>query len=165
MTLIRAARDADLLRIVAILNDAITHTTAIWSLRPATLEARAAWLAERTGRGFPVLVAERAGQVLGFASFGNFRPFDGYLHTVEHSLYVDAACRRQGVGKAMLDALIGRARDLGMHAMIGGIEAGNLGSLDLHRQAGFIEAGRLPEVGRKFDRWLDLVFMQKMLND
>ena len=161
---IRDARRPDLERILAIVNEAIASTTSIWSVTPTTLAARAVWLDERQDRGFPVLVAVRDDRVCGFASFGDFRPHEGYLHTVEHSIYIDAAVRRQGIGAALLDALIERASDLGMHAMIGGIEAGNIGSLDLHRKAGFVETGRLPEVGRKFDRWLDLVFMQKMLS-
>lgn len=165
--ILRDAVPADLPAVLAILNDAIAHTTAVWSLKPATLASREAWLAERQGRGFPVLVAEAggaaAGGVLGFASFGDFRPWEGYLHTVEHSVYVAAAARGRGVGGLLLEALIGRARAMGKHVMVAGIEAGNLASIRLHARQGFVETGRLPEVGRKFDRWLDLVLMQRIL--
>lgn len=164
MPTIRDATEADLPAILAITNQAIAETTAVWNSTPATIEARAAWMRDRQGRGFPVLVAEDAGEVLGFASFADFRPFEGYLHTVEHSIYVAPAAQRRGVGAGLLAALVERARAMNKHAMIGGVEAGNIASLALHQRAGFVEVGRLPEVGRKFGRWLDLVFMQKTLD-
>jgi phosphinothricin acetyltransferase len=159
---IRDATEADLPAILAITNEAIVNSTAVWSIAPATLETRAAWMRERQARGFPVLVAVD-GDVIGFASFGDFRPWDGYLHTVEHSIYVAPSAQGKGAGTALLAALVARATALGKHVMVGGIEAGNTASLALHRRAGFVETGRLPEVGRKFGRWLDLVFMQKVL--
>ena len=161
---IRDATDADLPRILDITNEAIANTTAVWSLTPATLATRAAWLAERRAKNFPVLAAiDDDGALLGFASFGDFRPWEGYLHTVEHSVYVDTSARRRGIGIALIEALIPRAQALGKHVMIAGIEAGNQISIDLHAKLGFIETGRLLQVGRKFDRWLDLVFMQRVL--
>jgi len=163
---IRDADDSDLPRILEITNEAIANTTAVWSLAPATLETRRAWLAERRARGFPVLVAiDQGGALLGFASFGDFRPWEGYLHTVEHSVYVDTRARRRGIGAALVEALIPRAQALGKHVMIAGIEAGNTISIELHRKLGFAETGRLLQVGRKFDRWLDLVFMQRALGN
>jgi phosphinothricin acetyltransferase len=164
MPTIRDATDADLPQILAITNAAIVETTAVWNNTLATLEARGAWMRDRQARGFPVLVADDDGVVLGFASFGDFRPFEGYLHTVEHSIYVATSAHRRGVGSALLAALVERATALGKHVIVGGIEAGNTASLALHARAGFVETGRLPEVGQKFGRWLDLVFMQKMLN-
>jgi phosphinothricin acetyltransferase len=160
---IRDATEADLPAILAITNEAIANTTAVWSIALATLATRRAWFEERRGRGFPVLVATEGDGVIGFASFGDFRPWDGYLHTVEHSIYVAPAAHGRGAGRALLTALIDRAEALGKHVMVGGIEAGNAASLALHRRAGFEETGRLREVGRKFDRWLDLVFVQKLL--
>ena len=161
---IRDAGEAELPRILEITNEAIANTTAIWSSAPETLEERGAWFAQRRARNFPVLVAvDAAGGVLGYGSFGDFRMRDGYRRTVEHSVYVDVTQRRHGLGRALLEALIERAQGLGLHAMIGGIEAGNEPSLRLHRQLGFVETGRLPQVGYKFGRWLDLVFMQRML--
>ncbi len=164
MPTIRDATEADLPQILAITNAAILETTAVWNNTLATLEARGAWMRDRQGRGFPVLVAEDNGQVLGFASFGDFRPFEGYLHTVEHSIYVATSAHRRGVGSALLATLVERATAMGKHVIVGGIEAGNVASLALHARAGFVETGRMPEVGQKFGRWLDLVFMQKMLN-
>lgn len=160
---VRDATEADLGCILEITNEAIAHTTAIWSLTPATLETRRAWFRERTARGFPILVAAQDGGVLGFGSFGDFRPWEGYLHTVEHSVYVQPEAQGRGIGTALLVALVARAGTLGKHAMVAGIEGNNAASLALHRRAGFEESGRLRQVGRKFDRWLDLVFMQKLL--
>jgi phosphinothricin acetyltransferase len=111
-----------------------------------------------------VLVAVEGDAVLGYASYGPFRPFDGYRRTVEHSVYVAENARRRGVGEALLKALEVEARRAGMHAMIGGVAADNEPSLRLHEKLGFVETGRMPEVGQKFGRWLDLVFMQKMLD-
>lgn len=162
---IRDATSSDLPRIAEILNEAIANSTAVWSSRPTTLEARRTWFEERRARGFPVLVAEQSeGRILGFASFGDFRPWEGYAGTVEHSLYVDVGARRRGIGARLLAALIERARALGLHAMVGGIESSNAASLRLHETLGFVESGRLREVGRKFDRWLDLVFVLRLLD-
>ena len=161
--LIRDAAAADLPRILDITNHAILNGTALWTIVPATLESRLAWMAERQGAGHSVLVVEQDGAVAGYGSYGPFRPHDGYLHTVEHSLYIDPAAARRGLGTAMLQALLERATAAGKHAMIGGIEAGNIASVALHRRLGFSMAGTLPQVGRKFDRWLDLVFMHRLL--
>ena len=161
---LRDAAEADLPRILAITNDAILRTTAIWSLEPTTLDERRAWLRGRRERGYPVLVAVGAdGRVLGFGSYGEFRPREGYRHTVEHSLYVDAAARGRGIGSALLSALLERAAAEGRHAVVAGIDGENHGSIRLHERFGFEHVGRLREVGRKFDRWLDLVFMQRLL--
>lgn len=161
--MIRDATEADLPAILAITNQAILHTTALWTIEPATLQTRAAWMQERLAGGFPVLVAERDGVVTGFGSFGSFRPHDGYLHSVEHSLYVAPEHQGQGLGRALLETLVERAAALGKHAVVGGIEAGNNASLALHRACGFQETATLPQVGRKFDRWLDLTFVVRLL--
>jgi phosphinothricin acetyltransferase len=163
MTEIRDATEADLPDILEITNEAIANTVAVWTLAPTTLAARRDWFNDRRARNFPVLVAQAGGSVIGFASFGDFRPWEGYLHSVEHSLYVRPEAQGRGAGKALLAALIHRATVMGKHVMIGGIEAGNAVSIGLHRRSGFEEAGTLREVGRKFDRWLDLLFMQKIL--
>ena len=160
---VRAATEQDLPAILDITNDAILHGTALWSLTPVDLAARRAWMRERVGGGFPVLVAEHDGRVAGFGSYGHFRPHEGYLHTVEHSLYVLPAARGLGVGTALLEALLADASAAGRHVMIGGIEATNQVSIALHERAGFTPAAVLHQVGRKFGRWLDLLFMQKLL--
>jgi len=160
---LRDATEVDLERILEITNHAIAHTTAIWSLASTTLDERAAWFRVRRERGFPVVVAVDAERVVGFASYGEFRPREGYRHSVEHSLYVDAELRGRGIGAMLLANVVERARVAGLHAMIGAIDADNAVSIRLHERHGFRVVGHLPEVGRKFDRWLDLIFMQRML--
>nr|WP_321985162.1 N-acetyltransferase family protein [uncultured Lichenicoccus sp.] len=160
---IRAATEQDLPAILEITNDAIMNSTALWSLTPVDLAARLAWMRERVGDGFPVLVAEHDGRVAGYASYGRFRPHEGYLHTVEHSLYVHPAARGQRIGTALLDALLADATASGRHVMIGGIEATNRVSIALHERAGFTPAAVLHQVGHKFGRWLDLLFVQKLI--
>jgi len=163
MISIRSATPSDLPAILAIYNHAVRETTAIWNWSEVDLANRRAWFDARADQGYPILVADDEGRTLGYASYGDWRPFDGYRHTVEHSVYVDAAARGRGLGRALLEALIEAARRQGKHVMLGGIDAANGASLALHRGIGFVETARMPEVGRKFDRWLDLVFMQKML--
>lgn len=163
---IRDARPADAEGIAAIYNDAVAHTTAIWN--DATVDAadRAAWIAARQASGYPVLVAVDQGDtVVGYASFGDWRPFDGYRHTVEHSVYVRSDQRGGGIGRALMLTLIERARRLGKHVMVAGVEAGNEGSLRLHERLGFEHAGTLRQVGTKFGAWLDLTFLQLTLDD
>jgi L-amino acid N-acyltransferase YncA len=151
---IRNAIEADLPAILAITNDAILNTTSSWNVHPTTLEARRQWLADRQAANLPVLVCVIEDAVAGFGSYGTFRAWDGYRLTVEHSIYVDTTFRRRGVGRLLLAALIDHAAEAGMHVMMGVISADNEVSITLHEQFGFATVGRLPEVGRKFDRWL-----------
>lgn len=162
---IRDAKAEDAAGIAAIYNDAVATTTAIWNDVTVDAENRAAWIAARQGAGFPVLVAVEGEVVLGYAAFGDFRAFDGYLGTVEHSVYVAASARGAGLGRALLAALIPRARGMGKHAMVGAIEAGNAASIRLHLSLGFVQVGLMPQVGQKFGRWLDLALLQLTLDD
>jgi phosphinothricin acetyltransferase len=163
---VRDARDGDLEGVTAIYNDAVLNTTAIWNEVAVDIANRRAWLADRERAGYPVLVAvEEDGSVLGYASFGDWRAFDGYRHTVEHSVYVRADMRGRGIGRVLLKELIERARAIGKHVMVAGIEAGNRGSIALHEKLGFEQVGLLPQVGMKFGRWLDLAFLQLVLDD
>lgn len=161
--IVRPATTADLPAILAIYNDAVVSTTAIWNDTVVDIDNRIAWFEARARQHYPVLVAELEGAVVGYGSFGDFRPFDGYRHSVEHSVYVAAEARRRGVASALLAALVERATAMGKHVMIAGIAADNAASIRLHRENGFVETGRLPEVGTKFGQWLDLVFMQRIL--
>jgi phosphinothricin acetyltransferase len=102
--------------------------------------------------------------VAGYASFGDWRAWDGYRHTVEHSVYVRADRRGDGIGEALMLALIERARTSGKHVMVAAIEAGNAGSIRLHEKLGFERVGHLKEVGAKFGGWLDLAFLQLTLD-
>lgn len=161
--LIRPAIAGDLPAILAIYNDVIQHSTAVYCDDPVSLDDRQNWFAGRQAQGYPVLVAEQDGQVIGYASFGDFRGYPGFRHTVEHSVHLSAASRGQGIGSALVQALIPLAAALGKHVMVAGIDAENQGSVRFHQRLGFSEVGRMPEVGYKFGRWLDLVLMQRML--
>jgi L-amino acid N-acyltransferase YncA len=161
---IRDATETDLPAILAIHNEAVLHGTSIWSTVPVDLDNRRAVLADRRAKGYAFLVADEGGTVLGYASFGDFRPHDGYYKTVEHSVYVHPDHQRRGVASRLMGPLIEAARGCGKHVMIGGIDATNAPSIRFHEGFGFVETGRLPAVGFKFGRYLDLVFMQKMLD-
>jgi phosphinothricin acetyltransferase len=154
---------ADVPAIVSIYNDVLATSTAIFSDEPVTVADMSARLAARRERGYATIVARKGERVLGYASFGEFRSWPGYRTTVEHSVYVDASRRRAGVGMLLMGELIKRAAGAGMHAMVGGIDADNGASLALHERLGFERVALLPEVARKFDRWLDLVLVQLML--
>lgn len=158
--LIRDAAEADLSAIRDIYNHAVEHTTAIWNETLVDLDNRLEWFRMRKSRGFPVIVAEMDGKVAGYASYGDWRAFDGYRHTVEHSVYVDKDCRGAGIGEKLMRALIERASAGDIHVMIAGIEAENTASVRLHEKLGFRIAGTFSEVGIKFGRWLDLTCME-----
>lgn len=161
---IRDAESGDVEGITAIYNDAVANSTAIWNETLVDRANRLAWLQERKRAGFPVLVAVSDGSVIGYASFGDWRAFDGYRYTVEHSVYVRADQRGNGIGKALMLTLIARAEQLGKHVMVAGITADNVGSIRLHEKLGFEHVGHLKQVGTKFNRWLDLVLLQLMLD-
>lgn len=158
--IIRDATEADLPAIRDIYNHAVEHTTAIWNEVLIDIDNRRAWLELRRAKGFPVLVAERDGKVAGYASYGDWRAFDGYRHTVEHSVYVDKDCRGGGIGRQLMAALVDRAKTGNVHVMIAAIEAENQASIALHERMGFILVGIHREVGTKFGRWLDLAMME-----
>jgi L-amino acid N-acyltransferase YncA len=159
--LIRDALQADLKGILDIYNDAVLNTTAIWNEQAVDLTNRKVWFDARQAQGYPILVMADAGnEVLGYASFGDWRPFDGFRHTVEHSVYVRSDQRGNGLGPKLMQALIERARACDKHIMVAAIESGNSASVSLHERLGFIVTGQMAEVGTKFGRWLDLTFMQ-----
>lgn len=163
--LVRDARENDLPEILAIHNSAIAETTAIWDTEPADLAERQAWFEARTAAGCPVLVAEIDGAVAGYASYGQFRPKSGYRFSVENSVYVADRFHRRGVAKALMTELLERARKGDVHTMIAAIETSNQISITLHEKFGFKITGQMPEVGFKFDRWMDLTLMQIILGD
>jgi phosphinothricin acetyltransferase len=159
--LIRDAAEGDLPQILGIYNDVIATTSAVYSELPVTLEDRLWWWRSRVAAAYPVLVAADDSGILGFSSFGDFRAWPCYSLTVEHSVHIRADRRGQGLGAALLLPLFPRAAALGKHMMIAAIDAHNEPSLRLHQRLGFERAGYFREVGFKFDRWLDLVFMQR----
>lgn len=161
---IRDATLGDIPAIVAIYNEVIANTTAVYRELPASFEDRETWWRERRERFLPVLVAIEAGEVVGFASFGDFRAWPCYRHTVEHTVHVRADRRGRGVGSALVRALFPIAAALGKHVMIAAVDAANGGSITMHENLGFARVAHLREVGRKFDRWLDLVFLQRTVD-
>ena len=162
--LIRDAVHGDLPAICDIYNDAVLNSTAIWNDQPVDLGNRQAWFSARLAQFYPILVAVDAEQVVGYASFGDWRPFEGFRHTVEHSVYIHPEQRGKKLGPQLLAELIKRARACDKHVMVAAIEGANAASIHVHRQLGFVTSGRMPQVGIKFGRWLDLTFMQLMLN-
>lgn len=162
--LIRDAGLSDIAAITAIYNHAVLHTTAIWNDTTISVQNRIDWLQQRQAQGYPVLVAvNQANDVLGYASFGDWRPFDGYKQTVEHSVYVREGQQGAGIGTALMQALMLRARQLDKHVMVAAVDADNIASIKLHLALGFQQVGLMPQVGRKFGRWLDLVWLQLIL--
>lgn len=163
MLIIRSAQDKDLNAITEIYNDAIENSLAIWTEDIVNVDNRRTWMKERIAAGFPILVAEENDVVCGYATYGQFRAFSGFRHSAELSIYLNQSVRRRGLGKKLLGALISEAEQRNIHVLIAGIESSNTASIALHRDFGFIETARMPEVGQKFNRWLELVFMQKIL--
>ena len=161
--IVREARESDLADMLAIYNDAVLTTTAVYDYTPRTPEQQAAWFRAKRDQGLSILAADSEGRVVGFASYGPFRPWPAYLHSVENSLYVAREQRGQGIGSLLLPVLIQRAHDRNLHTMIAGIDATNEASLRLHAKFGFEPVARFREVGWKFERWLDLTFLQRML--
>jgi L-amino acid N-acyltransferase len=162
---LRDARESDLEAILAIYNDVIINTTAVYSEQPHTLQMRKDWYQDRIKNNFPVFVAEIDGEIAGFSSFGHFRVWPCYRYTVEISVYVDVNYRGNGISKRLLQALINRAKEMNMHAIIAGISADNEVSINLHLSFGFVEVANFKEVGYKFGRWLDLKFLELLLNN
>jgi phosphinothricin acetyltransferase len=157
---IRDAVDADFDQITSIYNDIVTTSTAIYNDRPAAVADRLAWAAARREQGYPVLVLDQESFIAGVASFGDFRSWPGYRFTIEGTVHVHSAARGQGIGSALLRELIMRAGTIGKHSMIAGVDSENSASLRFLERFGFERVGHLREVGFKFNRFLDLVFLQ-----
>lgn len=163
MILIREATENDLNKLLEIYNDIILHTTAVYQYETHTFEMRKEWLEMKQQQGFPVYVAEEENSILGFSTFGPFRNWQAYKYSVENSVYVASNHRGKGIGKLLLPPLIDTAKKLDMHTIIAGIDATNDVSIRLHKSFGFEEVAHFKQVGYKFDRWLDLKFLQLIL--
>ena len=157
---IRHATEEDLPQILDIYNDAILNTTAVFQYDVHTIEMRREWFAQKQKDVFPVFVAVEDNDVIGFSTFGPFRNWQGYKYSVEHSIYVKDGRRDKGVGKLLMQPLIDNAKALRYHTIIAGIDAENERSIEFHKKFGFVQVAYFKEVGWKFERWLDLVFMQ-----
>ena len=160
---IRLATEDDLPGMLEIYNDIILNTTAVYEYEPHTLEMRRQWFLTKQEQRFPVFLAEEDGNLAGFSSMGPFRAWAAYKYSVENSVYVKSGLRGKGIGRLLLAPLIGAARNLKMHTIIAGIEATNEASIRLHESFGFKEVAHFKEVGWKFERWLDLKFLQLLL--
>ena len=152
-------------QILAIFNDAILNSTALYDYKPRTSQSMVQWFENKQKANFPVIgVIGDNGELMGFASYGTFRAWPAYKYSVEHSIYVSAAHRGKGLGKLLLQEIINAAREQSYHVLIGGIDSQNAVSIRLHKRFGFQHAGTLRQVGFKFGRWLDLEFYQLLLD-
>jgi L-amino acid N-acyltransferase len=164
MTTIRSAVEDDLPDILRIYNQAIEKTTAVFEYRAHTIEMRREWFDVKQSASLPVLVADESGAVRGFASYGPFRAWPAYKYSVELSVYVDETARGRGIGSALVQRVVAHARDSDLHVVMAGITSDNAVSLRLHEKLGFVEVAHIREVGYKFGRWLDLKFLQLVLD-
>jgi carbon storage regulator CsrA len=159
---IRLAHEADLPAINKIYNDYVLESTCTYQEEPSTVEERAVWFAAHDVK-HPITVAERDGEIVGWGSLSKFHPRSAYARTVENSVYIRHDCRRQRIGETLLADLMERATQIGHHTILALIDTEQRGSIALHEKYGFTECGRLREVGFKFGRWLDVVYLQRRL--
>jgi L-amino acid N-acyltransferase len=165
--IIRNAGATDMRAVTDLSNATITTTTVAWTDSLETYEERAVWFEEQRRTNNPVLVVEAGGEVVGFATYGEFRnstKWPGYRFTVEHSIHVREDLWGRGIGRGLLEALIARAVANDKHVMVAAVDAANDASISFHQRLGFVEVARMPETGRKFGRWLDLVLLQRILD-
>jgi len=160
---LRPATSADFPAIMAIWNPLIRATTVTFSTEEKTPESLAEMIDSRRRAGHAFLVAERAGVVMGLATYAQFRGGNGYVHAFEHTIILAPQAQGKGVGRDLMAAIEAHARAAGGHVMVAGISGENTAGLAFHAALGYVETGRMPETGRKFGRWLDLVLMQKTL--
>jgi len=163
---IRDATEADLPAIRDLYDALIATTTVAWRDEPSTLEEQAEALAARTAAGYPTLVADVGGEVVGYTCCTTFRGdrFPGYRHTAELTVHVRGDRHGAGVGSRLIETLVERSRAIGLHVLVAAVDADNDASIRFHQRLGFEEVARMPEVGRKFDRWLTLVLLQRVID-
>lgn len=158
--MIRYGEEKDLEEILEIYNDAILNSTAVYTYKPQTLEQRKEWFNNKASEGYPVFVFEENNKVIGFASFGPFRPWEAYKYTIEHLVYVEKENRGKGVGVLLLKKIIEEVNKREYATLVAGIDSENIGSIKIHEKLGFTYSGTIKKAGYKFERWLDLVFYQ-----
>lgn len=164
MITVRPATEADLPGILEIYNDAVLHTTATYDCEPRTLEQRRQWFEDHRRDNYAVFIAaDEAARIVGWSALNPFHARPGYRFTTENSVYIAADRRGQGIGKQLLEPLLEAARVRGLHAIIAAIDATNDASLRLHARFGFERVGHFKQTGFKFGRWLDVIYMEKIL--
>ena len=162
---VRPATHADLQGILDIYNDAVLTTTATYDYEPRTLEHRATWFEDHAKQNYAVFVAEDGGRIVGWSALNPYHARMGYRFTSENSVYVATDQRGKGIGKLLLEPLISAARKRGLRAIIAAIDADNEVSIRLHARFGFEKVGHFKKVGFKFNRWLDVVYMELLLEN
>ncbi|WP_396153298.1 GNAT family N-acetyltransferase [Flavobacterium sp.] len=160
---IQTYQSEDCPAILEIINDQILTGTALYDYQPRTLAQQLAIFDDKLQKGFPIIVAKVADEIVGFGYYSEFRFREAYKFTVEHSVYAKKNYIGKGIGKLLLSELIELAKKQNLHTMIGVIDSENESSIAFHEKFGFEKAGFIKESGFKFDRWLHSVFMQKML--
>jgi phosphinothricin acetyltransferase len=162
--IIRPAQRTDCAGILEIYNDAVLHTTATYDYEPRTLGHRLEWFDDHAAGGYAVFVAEEAGgRIVGWSALNRYHERVGYRFTAENSVYVAPDARGRGVGSALLAPLIPAARERGLRALLASIDAANEPSIRLHARHGFERVALFRQVGYKFGRWLDVVYMERLL--
>ncbi|GAA0294394.1 GNAT family N-acetyltransferase [Rhodovulum strictum] len=154
----------DAAALAAIWNPIIRDTPIIFHSARKTPEGVAEMIVTRTAAGHGFFVAAEGAAILGLATYAQFRPGDGYARAMEHTILLAPAARGRGLGRALMAALETHAAGAGAHAMIAAVSAANPAGIGFHAALGYAEVGRLPQVGFKAGRWLDLVLMQKILS-
>ena len=164
MRLVHCTEERHAGAILAILNDAIVNSTALYDYQPRAPQTMGPWFAAKNSNGYPVVGFEDGdGKLMGFASYGTFRAFPAFKYSVEHSIYIHKEHRDAGLGRKLLEELIALARARDVHILVGAIDAANEGSISLHAKLGFVHAGTIRQAGFKFGRWLDLAYYQLTL--
>jgi L-amino acid N-acyltransferase YncA len=165
MRLVECTYDAHAVAILAIFNDAIVNSTALYDYVPRPPESMVGWFQTKQAKNFPVIGVESdAGELLGFASYGSFRAWPAYKYTVENGIYIHRDHRGKGLGRFLMNSLIERARSQDYHVIVAGIDMENGPSIALHKSLGFVHSGTIRHAGFKFNRWLDLGFFQLQLD-
>lgn len=159
--MIRSVAPSDVDAILEIWNPIIRESVFTFNSQEKTREGLLQYFDGKVQAEEPFFVADEAGKILGFATYGPFRGGVGYRHTFEHTVMVEPAAEGRGIGRALLSAIEVHAQERGAHSMIAGVSGENEAGVSYHMAMGYCEVARIPEVGRKFERWFDLVLLQK----
>ena len=158
MIRIRDVQERDLPAMLEIYNQIIRDTKAVWKTQETNLAERKVWFTKLKKDNFPILLAEKQKELVGFCSLNHFRVGEGYFTTAEHTVHTSANHRNQGIGRALMKQIILRAKQMKLHCIVGGIDGSNQVAHKFHQSLGFQNCGELPETGKKFGKWLNLTF-------